>query len=140
MSRTRQLIESLEGFEGVPEEDPRFIEGTPERKAWLLKLDPPRSARQAQARGVDWFIKDGRRYHVTIGETPPAYYPPNSEKIARTRNLKRQSYGYRDVYSTRERDWPMPNRRAYYKRQERERLRRLEQEREEQEKLKGEGI
>jgi hypothetical protein len=140
MSRTRELIEDLESYEGVPTEDPRFIEGTPERKAWLLKMEPPRNAREAMARGVDWYIKDHRRVTFNYQPGPPPLYPRKSEKIARTRNLQRQRYGYRDVYSTRDRDWPMPNRQAFYKRQDRERLRRQEQERAAEEKVKGEGI
>ena len=144
MSNAKHLIlqlEDLESYEGVPEQDPRFIEGTPEHKVWQLKLNPPRSADEAIAKGVNWYIKQGRRITFSLPDKPDRpLYPRKSEKIARSRNLQRQRYGYRDVYSTRERNWPMPSTSAFYKRQDRERLARQNAEREAQEKTKGEGI
>lgn len=46
-------------------------------------------------------------------------YPRKSHTIASNRNARRKSFGYKDVYSTRDRNWPMPNRKSYYNKQDR---------------------
>ena len=46
-------------------------------------------------------------------------YPRKSHAIASSRNARRKSFGYKDVYSTKDRNWPMPNRKSYYKTQDR---------------------
>lgn len=115
--------EPLDSLEAVPEYGEWFSKalqpGTPEHRDYRLRRDKPRSPEEARALGVDWFIKDGRRYHVSLAEPTPGGYPRNSSTMATNRNLRRKSFGYRDVYSTRERNWPMPSRKAYYKAQDR---------------------
>lgn|SRR5512143_74504 len=115
--------EPLDSLEAVPDYDEWFTKslhpGTPEHRDYRLLHNKPRDAKEARALGVDWFIKDGRRYHVSLAEPPPGGYPRKSHTMATNRNLRRKSFGYRDVYSTRERNWPMPSRKAYYKSQDR---------------------
>lgn len=136
--------EPLDSLEGVPDYDEWFTKslhpGTPEHRDYRLLHNKPRSAAEARALGVDWFIKDGRRYHVSLAEPPPGGYPRKSHTMATNRNLRRKSFGYRDVYSTRERDWPMPNRKAYYKAQDRARLAREQAAQAEVDRLIGSGI
>ena len=60
--------------------------------------------------------------------------------MATNRNLRRKSFGYRDVYSTRERDWPSGGRDAFYKRQDKARLAREQAAEAEVDRLIGSGI
>lgn len=116
--------EPLDSLEGVPDYSEWFSKalqpGTPEHRDYRLRRDKPRSPRDAASLGVDWFVKNGRRYHVSLAEPEISGYPRKSHAQAMSRNQRRKSFGYRDVYSTRERDWPSGGRNAYYKRQEKE--------------------
>lgn len=142
----RALLEDepLDSLEGVPEYGEWFGKalkpGTPEHRDYRLRHDKPRSPREAAALGVNWYIKDGRRYTFSLAEPEHGGYPRKSHSLATNRNARRRSFGYRDVYSTRERDWPMPNRRAYYKAQDRARLAREQAAQDEVERLIGSGI
>ena len=114
--------EPLDSLEGVPNYGDwrmkAFKPGTPEHRDYRLRHDKPRSPREAAALGVNWYIKDGRKYTFSMATPEPGGYPRKSHTLATNRNLRRKSFGYRDVYSTRERDWPSGGRDAYYKRQE----------------------
>lgn len=138
----RELLEAepLDSLEGVPDMETVLMPGTPENREHKLRYDPPKSAREAVARGVDWFIKQGRKYRTTIADPGQGGYPRNSHTMATNRNQRRKSFGYRDVYSTRERDWPMPNRRAFYKGQDRAEAARKDAAQAEVERLIGQGI
>lgn len=113
--------EPLDSLEGVPDYGDWFSKalkpGTPEHRDYRLRRDKPRSPREAAALGVNWYIKDGRKYTFSMAEPEYGGYPRKSHAQATSRNLRRKSFGYRDVYSTRERDWPSGGRDAYYKRQ-----------------------
>lgn len=122
----RHLLEDepLDSLEGVPDYDAwrqkAFDPKTPEHREWRLLHQKPRSPREAAALGVNWYIKDGRKYTFSMAEPDYGGYPRKSHTLATNRNLRRKSFGYRDVYSTRERDWPSGGRDAYYKRQEKQ--------------------
>lgn len=117
-----RLLEAdpLDSLENVPDMETVLKPGTPENREWRLRYYPPSSQREAAARGVDWFIKQGRKYRTTLAPSEPGGYPRKSSAQATSRNQRRKSFGYRDVYSTRERDWPSGGRNAYYKRQDKE--------------------
>jgi len=142
----RALLEDepLDSLEGVPNYDEWFGNalkpGTPEHRDYRLRRDKPRSPREAMALGVNWYIKDGRRYTFSLAEPEHGGYPRKSHTMATNRNLRRKSFGYRDVYSTRERNWPMPNTRAFYKAQDRARLAREQAAQDEVERVIGSGI
>lgn len=74
--------------------------------AILLETEPPpRNAREARLRGLNWYIKNGRQYTFSVAhENPP--FPMKSHAIATRRNARRKAMGYPDIYSTRERGWP----------------------------------
>lgn len=136
--------EPLDSLEGVPDYGEWFGKalkpGTPEHRDYRLRRDKPRSPREAAALGVNWYIKDGRKYTFSMAEPEHGGYPRKSHTLATNRNLRRKSFGYRDVYSTRERNWPMPSTRAYYKRQDREREARQQAAQAEVDRLIGSGI
>jgi len=119
----RALIENLDSMEGVPDFDLIFKEGTKEHREYSLRHRPPQNANQALARGVSWYIKDGRKINFSLPQPSHSGYPQKSHSIATGRNERRQRMGYRDTYSTRERDWPSGGGRdAFYRRQDKARL------------------
>lgn len=132
--------EPLDSLEGVPDFETVLTPGTPENREYKLRHDPPRSAGEAAERGVNWFIKNGRKYTTSFAEPDYGGYPRKSHTIATNRNLRRKSFGYRDVYSTRERDWPSGGREAFYRRQDRARLAREAAVNADIERLLGAGI
>lgn len=111
--------EPFDSLEAVPEMDRVWQAGTPENADYELLQRPPASAREARARGVKWYMKDRRKYRVSQVDDPPSSFQ-NSATLATNRNRRRKAMGYRDVYSTRERNWPTPSRAGTYKRQDRE--------------------
>jgi hypothetical protein len=138
----RHLLEDepLDSLEGVPSMDTVLTPGTKENREWRLRYDPPRTQREAAARGVDWFIKDRRKYHVSLADPDYGGYPRKSHTMATNRNLRRKSFGYRDTYSVRERDWPSGGNAAYYRRQDRAREARQQAAQAEVDRLIGSGI
>jgi hypothetical protein len=136
--------EPLDSLEGVPDYGDwrmkAFNPGTPEHRDYRLRHDKPRNAREAAALGVNWYIKDGRKYTFSMATPEPGGYPRKSHAQATSRNQRRKSFGYRDVYSTRERDWPSGGRDAYYKRQDRAREARKQAAQSEVDRLIGSGI
>lgn len=142
----RRLLEDepLDSLEGVPEygdwRRKSLQPGTPEHRDYRLRHDKPRSPREAMALGVNWYIKDGRKYTFSLAEPDYGGYPRKSHTLATNRNLRRKSFGYRDVYSTRERDWPSGGRDAYYRRKDREREARQQAGQSEVDRLIGSGI
>jgi len=118
----RAIIENLDSMEGVPDFDLIFEPGTKEHREYNLRHRPPTNAREATARGVSWYIKDGRKINFSLLEPSHGGYPTKSHSIATGRNERRARMGYRDKFSTRERDWPSGGgRKAFYKRQDRAR-------------------
>lgn len=120
------LLETeLDSLEAVPDYDDwrtkAFDPKTPEHRAWRLIWQKPTSPREAQALGVNWYIKQGRKYTFSLAEPEHGGYPRNSHTMATNRNLRRKSFGYRDTYSVRERDWPSGGNAAFYRRQDRAR-------------------
>ena len=115
--------EPLDSLEGVPEygdwQRKALQPGTPEHRDYRLRRDKPRNRREAAALGVNWYIKDGRKYTFSLPKSERGGYPQNSHTLAASRNARRLSFGYSDVYSTRERNWPTPSRRAFHKAQDR---------------------
>lgn len=118
--------EPLDSLEGTPDFDEFMAQHfsrdplNPSRE-WKLRYQKPKSPEEARALGVNWYIKNGRKFTVSpMAEPDYGGYPRKSHTLATNRNARRRSFGARDVYSTRERDWPMPNRNAFYKRRERE--------------------
>jgi len=138
----RHLLEDepLDSLEGVPDFDTVLQPGTRENREHKLRHDPPRSPDQARARGVNWYIKQGKKYTFSMAEPQQGGYPRKSHTLATNRNLRRKSFGYRDVYSTRERDWPSGGRDAFYKRQDKARLAREQAAEAEVDRLIGSGI
>lgn len=122
--KARELIENLDSMEGVPDFDRVFEPGTTEEREYNLRHRPPTNINQATARGVTWYVKDGRKINFSRPE-PSQGYPTKSHSIATGRNERRARMGYSDKFSTRERDWPSGGgRNAFYKRQEKERVQR----------------
>lgn len=142
----RHLLEDdpLDSLEGVPDYDAwrqkAFDPKTPEHRQWRLLHQKPRSPYEARALGVDWYIKDGRKYTFSMAEPDYGGYPRKSHTLATNRNLRRKAFGYRDVYSTRERDWPSGGRNAFYRRKDREREARQQAAQAEVDRLIGAGI
>lgn len=132
MTRAQAIVDillendSLDSYEGVTDWDPAemFRPGTQQHREFMLRYHPPKSKWEAKKLGVNWYIKDFRKYTFDPDEasaSEPPLYPRKSHSIATGRNQRRRSFGYTDVYSTRERDWPSGGRDAFYRRQERER-------------------
>lgn len=123
-----QLLEAepLDSLEGVPDFDEFFAQNfsvdplNPTRE-WKLRYQKPTNQREAETLGVNWYVKNGRRYTFTVGEPEYGGYPRNSHTMATNRNARRKSFGYRDTYSVRERDWPSGGNAAFYRRQDRQR-------------------
>ena len=104
------LIESHDSMEGVPDYDAWFLKairdaGSPEGKQYRLKNHPPTNSREARHMGVNWFIKNGRKFTFSDPEVHPPSMYQNSKTMATNRNQRRKSFGYRDTYSMRERGW-----------------------------------
>lgn len=131
MMIARQIVdrlleaEPLDSLEGVPDFD-EFMQQhfsrdplNPSRE-WRLRYKKPSSPAEARALGVNWYVKNGRKFTTSMAEPDYGGYPRKSHTLAANRNARRRSFGARDVYSTRERDWPMPNRNAFYRRRDRE--------------------
>ena len=123
--------EPLDSMEGVPDYNAwrtkAFDPKTPEHRHWRLLHQKPTSPREARGLGVNWYIKNGRRYTFSIAEPDYGGYPRKSHTLATNRNQRRKSFGYRDTYSVRERDWPSGGNAAYYRRMDRARQEREEQ-------------
>lgn len=103
-------------MEGVPDYDEFITKAirdpkSPEGRQHRLSSRPPSNAREARAMGVNWYIKQGRKY--TFSDPQTSSRPPfqNSRTMATNRNIRRKSFGYRDTYSMRERGWPTAYRR-----------------------------
>lgn len=110
------LLENLDSMEGVPDYDEFFTKAlrepnSPEGRQHRLQSSPPKSAAEARRMGVNWYIKDRKKY--TFSDPEVSGRPPfqNSRTMATNRNLRRKSFGYRDTYSMRERGWPTAYRR-----------------------------
>lgn len=120
--------EPLDSMEGVPDYDDwrtkAFDEKTPEHRAWRLIWQKPTNSREARALGVNWYIKQGRKYTFSLAEPELGGYPRNSHTMATNRNQRRKSFGFNDTYSVRERDWPSGGNAAYYRRQDKARIER----------------
>jgi hypothetical protein len=110
------LLENLDYLEGVPDfdeflttaiRDPKSQEARLHRLRW----NPPKSAQEARGMGVNWYIKQGRKYTFSDPETSSRVPFQNSKTMATNRNIRRKSFGYRDTYSMRERGWPTSERR-----------------------------
>jgi len=130
-------LDSFEGNEGW-DWDQVFKPGTEQHRRYNLRFNPPKSEGEARKLGVNWYIKDHRKYTFNpegSGIIPNPPYPRNSHTMATNRNLRRKSFGYRDVYSTRDRDWPSGGRDRFYRRADKARERR---EREAEEKRRQE--
>jgi hypothetical protein len=102
--------DSLDSFEGNPGDwdlnDPE------QHRAWKLRFFPPKSPQEARQAGVDWYIKDFRKWRIAPQtSTPNVADFRTSAGMATGRNRRRKSYGYRDTYSMRERGWPTAIRR-----------------------------
>jgi hypothetical protein len=104
------LLENLDSMEGVPAygefihtafSDPR----SEERRQYELRNNPPKNSAEARRLGVNWYIKNGRRYTFDRGTVPPETFY-NSRTIATNRNVRRKSFGYPNTFSMRERGWP----------------------------------
>lgn len=137
--------EPLDSLEGTPDFD-EFMQQhfsrdplNPSRE-WKLRYQKPKSPAEAKALGVNWYIKQGRKY--TFSPPDPEYggYPRNSHTMATNRNQRRRSFGFTDTYSVRERDWPSGGNTAYYRRQDRARQAREAAANAEVERLLGIGI
>jgi len=118
-------LDSLEGNEGW-DWDQVFKPGTEQHRRYKLRFDPPKSEGEARKLGVNWYIKNHRKYTFNqqgSGVSEPPGYPRKSHTIATNRNLRRKSFGYSDVYSTRERNWPSGGRDRFYRRADKERER-----------------
>lgn len=109
-------------------------------REWKLRYQKPTNQREAQALGVNWYIKQGRKYTFSLAEPEHGGYPRNSHTMATNRNQRRKSFGYTDTYSVRERDWPSGGNAAYYRRQDRARQEREAAANAEVERLLGIGI
>ncbi len=120
MSIARQLVENLDSLEGVPDWR-TWIQtafkgpGTPENRDYRLRFDPPVNKDQAVALGVNWYMKDGKKYTFIAPDrkapTPSGVFQ-NSATMSRNRNIRRKSFGYPDHnYSMRSRGWPTAIRR-----------------------------
>lgn len=110
------LLENLDSMEGVPDYDAWFLKavrdaGSPEGRQYRLSRNPPSNAREARAIGVNWFIKNRRKYTFSDPVEPSPAMFQNSKTMATNRNQRRKSFGYRDTYSMRERGWPTAYRR-----------------------------
>lgn len=139
------LLETeMDSMEGVPDYNDwrtkAFDPKTPEHRAWRLIWQKPTNPREALALGVNWYVKNGRRYNFSIAEPEPSGYPRNSHTMATNRNQRRKSFGYTDTYSVRERDWPSGGNAAYYRRQDKARQARIDAENAAVERLLGSGI
>lgn len=136
--------EPLDSLEGVPDYDDwrtkAFDPKTPEHREWRLIRQKPTNPREARALGVNWYIKQGRKYTFSLAEPDYGGYPQKSHTLATNRNQRRKSFGYTDTYSVRERDWPSGGNAAYYRRQDRARLAREAAANAEVERLLGIGI
>jgi len=117
--------EPLDSLENVPDyadwRTKAFDPKTREHREWRLRNQKPTSPAEARALGVNWYVKQGRKYTFSMAEPSSGGYPRNSHTMATNRNLRRKSFGYRDTYSVRERDWPSGGNAAYYKRQDKAR-------------------
>lgn len=118
--------EPYDSMEGTPDFDEfmaQHFSANPLKpsREWKLRYEKPHNPREARALGVNWYIKDGRRYTFSMAEPDYGGYPRKSHTLATNRNQRRKSFGYRDTYSVRERDWPSGGNAAYYKRQDRAR-------------------
>jgi len=113
--------EPLDSLEGVPDFDDfrqqHFGRNplNPSRE-WKLRYQKPTNPKEARALGVNWYIQNGRKHTLATAEPEYGGYPRNSHTMATNRNLRRKSFGYRDVYSTRERNWPSGGTDAHYRR------------------------
>jgi len=127
MTRAQAIVDtlleddSLDSLEGAEPWDysQALKPGTEQYRLYRLQYDPPRNADEARGLGVNWFIRDGRKYTFDTAYEPGGY-PRKSHTIATNRNLRRRSFGYTDVYSTRQRNWPTPSRKSFYRRQDRQ--------------------
>jgi hypothetical protein len=110
------LLENLDSLEGVPDFDEFLTTAirdpkSPEARINNLRWSPPKTADEARRMGVNWFIKNGRKYTFSMPEVSSRVPFQNSKTMATNRNIRRKSFGYRDTYSMRERGWPTSERR-----------------------------
>ncbi len=123
MTRAEHIVDtlleddSLDSLEGAEPWDYSqvFTPGSPQYQLYQLSNNPPKTKAEAHRLGVNWFVQGGRKYVFQPAAEEPPGYPKKSHTLATNRNLRRRSFGATDVYSTRERDWPTPSRRLYYK-------------------------
>lgn len=101
--------DSLDSFEGNPGD--WNLDDPQQYRAWKLRFFPPKNAQEARAAGVDWFIKDYRKWRIPQQAARTGADFKTSAGMATGRNRRRKSYGYRDTYSMRERGWPTALRR-----------------------------
>lgn len=116
--------EPLDSLEGVPEWNPENVykPGTLEYRADQLRWHRPGGVADAKRLGVNWYIKNGRKFTFSSAEPEAPNYPRNSNTMATNRNARLRSFGMGDrVKSTAERNWPTPSRSGYYKKLDRER-------------------
>lgn len=123
------LLETeMDSMEGVPDYNDwrtkAFDPKTPEHHAWRLIHQKPTNPREARQMGVNWYIKQGRKYTFSLAEPEHGGYPRNSHTMATNRNQRRKSFGFTDTYSVRERNWPSGGNAAYYRRQDKARIER----------------
>ena len=137
----RLLENEFDSLEGVPDyadwRTKAFDPKTREHREWRLLNQKPTSPREARGMGVNWYIKQGRKYTFSLAEPEHGGYPRKSHTLATNRNQRRKSFGFNDTYSVRERDWPSGGNAAYYRRQDRARV---ERENAEFDRLIGAGI
>lgn len=135
--------DSLDSFEDVPDWENIHLTGSPGHREYRLRYRKPTSPEEARMLGVDWYVKDHRRWPVQRDYAASAPMARHSVTLAANRNAKRQSYGYTDVYSIRDRGWPTrePKTKAGQARQrEKQREAAWERQQAEEDRLKGSGI
>ncbi len=135
--------DSLDSLESVPDWASTYEKGSPGWRERQLRYWKPRTPKEAEELGVDWYVKDHRKVPVKREYAASAPMARHSVTLATNRNAKRASYGYTDLYSIRDRGWPTrePKTKAAQARQrQKQRDAAWERQFAEEDRIKGDGI